>query len=196
MTAGITAPSFVFWLLCVLRVLCGESSASAAEAPPKWAVAHKTAKPMTADETRAFMKRLARYVAENHLKKDDKSPQRGMIYEYFEPARKGQHDQWVQGEARQHPGLWEQRRQKANLYANSSEAQVKAALERELALGLRTWQAVFDELGYIPTGMGEARWQRFSDSGGYAHLLKAAAHWLLYLEDKRDWELHAVPGIP
>ena len=66
------------------------------------------AKGPTADETRAFMKALAEYVAANHLKRDEKSAQRGMVYEYFDVARKGQPDQWVQGEAldTMHDGAW------------------------------------------------------------------------------------------
>lgn len=75
--------------------------------------------------------------------------------------------------------------------------QVKAVLERELAGGLRTWEAILDEYGYIPTGIGAgASWDRFSDAGGYAHLINAAAQWLLYLEGKRDWEMHRVPAAP
>ncbi|HEX7901036.1 MAG TPA: DUF1080 domain-containing protein [Planctomycetota bacterium] len=75
----------------------------------------------------------------------------------------------------------------------SSEARVKAALRRELGEGLRTWKTLFDKLGYIPTGFG--RWDTYSDAGGYAHLLKAAAQWLLVLEGKRDWEVQRVPRI-
>src|SRR3954470_6781894 len=52
---------------------------------------------LTADETRALMKRLARFVYDNHLRQDADAPQRGMVYEYFDVARKGQFDQWVQG---------------------------------------------------------------------------------------------------
>ena len=37
---------------------------------------------MTDGETRAFIRRLATYVFEHHMKRDD-SPQRGMVYEYF-----------------------------------------------------------------------------------------------------------------
>src|SRR5262245_18425051 len=72
-----------------------------------WETAWKKG-PLSADETRAFMKELARYVEDNHLKKDPKSSQRGMVYEYFDPARKGQPDQWVQGEAldTMHDGAW------------------------------------------------------------------------------------------
>ena len=48
---------------------------------PAWTRAQERP-PMTAGETRAFMKRLATYVFEHHMKRDD-SPQRGMVYEYF-----------------------------------------------------------------------------------------------------------------
>ena len=51
---------------------------------------------------------LAKFVEENHLKKDPKSEQRGMVYEYFDVQRKGRRDQWVQGEAldTMHDGAW------------------------------------------------------------------------------------------
>jgi hypothetical protein len=64
--------------------------------------------PLTPDETREFMKKLVAYVEANHLKKDPKSEQRGMTYEYFDVMRKGQPDQWVQGEAldTMHDGAW------------------------------------------------------------------------------------------
>src|SRR5436189_2483604 len=64
--------------------------------------------PLTADETRDFMKRLAKFVEDNHLKKDPKSEQKGMVYEYFDVKRKGQFDQWVQGEGldTMHDGAW------------------------------------------------------------------------------------------
>ena len=83
-----------------------------------------------------------------------------------------------------------------NLYIASREKQVKAWLEWELAGGLRTWEAIFDEMGYIPTGIGTGQhWDRFSDSGGYAHLISAAAQWILYLEGKSDWEVHGYPKV-
>ena len=97
---------------CLLVSLIASATMAAktppAEKTPAWATAHVDAKPMTADETKAFMKRLARYVFENHLKTDPKSPQRGMVYEYFHVARKGKPDQWVQGEAldTMHDGAW------------------------------------------------------------------------------------------
>lgn len=72
---------------------------------------------------------------------------------------------------------------------------VRAWLQRELGCGLRTWQNIFQEHGYVPTGIGcqsvlpGVAKEEFSDSGGYAHLITAASMWLMYLEGKRDWEL-------
>lgn len=71
---------------------------------------------------------------------------------------------------------------------------VKAWLEHELGGGLRTWEAIFKQYGYIPTGIGchstlpGTPWDEFSDNGGYAHLISAAAQWILYKEGKADWE--------
>ncbi len=83
------------------------ANARAADAPSRWASAWKDSKPLTPEQTRAFIRRLADYVIANHMKKDD-SPQRGMTYEYFEVARKGKEDQFVQGEAldTMHDGAW------------------------------------------------------------------------------------------
>ncbi len=75
-----------------------------------------------------------------------------------------------------------------NLYMTQEEEQVKSWLWYELAGGLRTWEAIFRQKGYIPTGLGEPRWERFSDTGGYAHLISAAAQYILCLEKKKDWE--------
>jgi hypothetical protein len=81
-----------------------------------------------------------------------------------------------------------------NLYFTSEEEQVKRWLAWELGGGLRTWQAIFREKGFIPTGMNAgAEWDRFSDSGGYAHLISAGAQWIFVLEGKRDWEQHGAP---
>lgn len=83
-----------------------------------------------------------------------------------------------------------------NFYLASTESQVQAWLEHELAGGLRTWEAVFRARGYIPTGIGAGGdWDRLSDSGGYAHLISAAAQWLFYLESKKDWEAQRVPAL-
>lgn len=91
--------------------------------------------------------------------------------------------------------------QTRNLYVASSAPQVIAWLEHELGAGLRTWQAVFDQVGCIPTGIGagslydDLRWDDMSDSGGYAHLISAAAQWLIYLDARRDWQLHHIPTV-
>jgi hypothetical protein len=80
-----------------------------------------------------------------------------------------------------------------------TSAGVEQWLTRELGGGLRTWEAIFDQYGYIPTGLGTGStliggaWDEFSDDGGYAHLIGAASQWLLVLEGKRDWEMHGVP---
>lgn len=73
----------------------------------------------------------------------------------------------------------------------SSEKQVRAGLGRELTGGLRTWEAIFEAKGYIPTGLGAGGdWDKFSDAGGYAHLISAANQYVLWKRKKRDWELH------
>jgi hypothetical protein len=80
-----------------------------------------------------------------------------------------------------------------NFWLASGEPQVVKQLEHELAGGLRTWEAIFDKYGYIPTGIGchsmlpGLVWDKFSDTGGYAHLITAAAQWLMYLEKRNDW---------
>ncbi len=77
----------------------------------------------------------------------------------------------------------------------SGEADVEAALERELAGGLRTWEAIFAAKGFVPTGLNVGGdWDGFSDAGGYAHLIGAAAQYLLWKDGKRDWEAHGVPA--
>jgi hypothetical protein len=84
-----------------------------------------------------------------------------------------------------------------SFYLASPESQAKAWLEHELAGGLRTWEAIFQEKGFIPTGIDAGpEWDRFSDCGGYAHLIAAAAQWLLVLGEKRDWEQQGIPSLP
>ncbi len=83
-----------------------------------------------------------------------------------------------------------------NFYLASNEDQVRVWLEHELAGGLRTWEAIFRARGYLPTGIGAGEaWDQLSDSGGYAHLMSAAAQWLFCLEGKRDWEVQRVPAL-
>src|SRR5689334_8888369 len=74
---------------------------------PAWTEAYRKA-PMNADETKAFIKQLAQFVFDHHMKKAEGSPQRGMIYEYFHVPRAGQPDQFIQGEAldTMHDGAW------------------------------------------------------------------------------------------
>lgn len=77
----------------------------------------------------------------------------------------------------------------------STEKQVQASLEKELSRGLRTWEAIFEAKGYIPTGLGAGGdWDKFSDTGGYAHLISAASQYVLWKEGKRDWETHRLPA--
>jgi hypothetical protein len=83
-----------------------------------------------------------------------------------------------------------------NIYVASDTSRVSATLASELGAGLRTWRAIFEEKGYIPAGIGTgAEWDDYSDSGGYAHLISAASQWIIYLDRKRDWELHNVPRV-
>ena len=91
--------------------------------------------------------------------------------------------------------------QRRNFYLLGDRAQVEARLAHELGCGLRTWQGVFREWGYIPTGMGcqslpigpGVTWDELSDAGGCAHLIGACAQWLHCLAGRRDWELQRVP---
>lgn len=92
----------------ILLVAAGSPLAAAEEdRDPAWAEAWK-AGPLSAEETRGFMKELAQYVFAHHFKKAEGSPQRGMSYEYFHVPRAGQPDQFVQGEAldTMHDGAW------------------------------------------------------------------------------------------
>jgi hypothetical protein len=82
-----------------------------------------------------------------------------------------------------------------NICIQSREAELVVALQRELSGGLRTWEAIFDEKGYIPTGMGtNSPKDNFSDTGGYAHLISATAQYILLLEGKKDCETLKIPA--
>ena len=80
-----------------------------------------------------------------------------------------------------------------NFYLLSSEQRVKRKLHEELAVGLANWRNIYREQGYIPSGLdrlhsvGTAKADDLSDSGGYAHLIAAAAQYPLYLDGRRDW---------
>lgn len=61
------------------------------------------------DRCKEFMRTLTDVVYDNHLKKDPKSAQKGMIYEWVVWSKRGQiPDQWVQQEGRDtmHDGAW------------------------------------------------------------------------------------------
>lgn len=92
--------------------------------------------------------------------------------------------------AQAHPGAWTKGRR---TLLTETEEQAIAALRRELGGGLRTWKAVFDDYGYIPSSIGGNakgnEYEQRSDSTGYAHLLNACAQWLNVLEGRRDWDL-------
>ena len=103
---------------------------------------------------------------------------------------------WALQALKERPGLWDEGRahvRQPDGLPQTDTAAVRAALERELGLGLRTWEAIFNEYGYIPSGIGcqsavpGVPFDRFSDTGGYAHLIAAGAQWIRYLEGKRDW---------
>ena len=181
-------------------------------AEPAWEKAHLQP-PMTAAETRQFMRELAQFVFDNHLKKKADSPQRGMVYEYLDVRRKGQFDQFVQREAldTMHDGAW-LAAALATAYRATGDPFYKEFLTRWLLPfylkmlnhsgdlftaarnDARPGAHVFDrehllqagEKGFVPY---------FWDDGGYAHLIAAAAQWLMCLEGKRDWELQHVPQV-
>lgn len=91
---------------CLLLLVCA-LPASAGTNEPAWKTAWRKP-PMTMAETRAFMKRLAAFALAHHLKRDEQSPQRGMLYEYVWVANRGTPRQWIQGEAldTMHDGAW------------------------------------------------------------------------------------------
>jgi len=98
---------------------------------------------------------------------------------------------WALRALRADPSLWDTaqaRITKPHYFPPAGTQDVIAALERELGGGLRTWEAIFDSKGYVPTGLGAGScgagfaWDELSDTGGYAHLISAASQWLLYLE--------------
>lgn len=112
---------------------------------------------------------------------------------------------WALQALRSYPEVWAHARAEAALAAKpvphlnaapeTNVEDVKQALEYEVGGGLRTWEAVFKQYGYIPTGIGcqsalpGVPWDEFSDAGGYAHLISAAAQWMLYLRGRNDWDV-------
>lgn len=118
------------FIALLLLLAVGEASrAFAVELPPAPAA---DAAPLSAEETRAFMKRLADYAVVNHMKRGD-SPQRGMMYEYFRPASRGKIEQYMQGEAldTMHDGSWFALAL-VNAYRATGDAAYKDVLVKEL----------------------------------------------------------------
>src|SRR2546430_17329580 len=92
-----------------LALLPGLLAAAAAPQPapdrdPAWAQAYRqqsiasATRRQPAVEARRFMRRLAEYVVDNHLKRG--SEQRGMIYENLDVDRRAKPDRVVEGEAK------------------------------------------------------------------------------------------------
>jgi hypothetical protein len=86
-----------------------------------------------------------------------------------------------------------------NCYLMTPASALVPALERERAGGLRTWERIFRERGYIPTGIGagsvaDRRWDDLSDSGGYAHLIAACAQYVNLKNGATDWGQWDYPG--
>lgn len=110
---------------------------------------------------------------------------------------------WALQALRAYPEVWAHAKAEAakvpkplphlNSDQEATSAELKTFFERELGGGLRTWEAIFQLYGFIPTGIGcqsvlpGVPWDEFSDTGGHAHLISAAAQWVLYLESKNDW---------
>ena len=57
-------------------------------------------------------------------------------------------------------------------------------------VGAYALQAAIAEVHARAPSTAGTDWDRFSDSGGYAHLISAAAQYLFYAQHKRDWEIH------
>lgn len=106
---------------------------------------------------------------------------------------------------KKYPDLWENGRKNVemtNLFPPESAEEVKAYLERELTGGLRTWEAIFNEYGYIPAGIDAGgksaagfEWEELSHCAGYAYLIIAASQWIFLEEGKSDWELQNLPDL-
>jgi hypothetical protein len=85
--------------------------------------------------------------------------------------------------------------QVTNLIFLSSPSTVETILRKECIEGLRFWEFILSDWGFIPSGFYPERgkngiWNGFSDTGGYAHLINATAAYSQYLQGKNDWELY------
>ena len=82
-------------LLLPLLLAFAAATLPAQQPEPAWIHAAEKRGAMSADETKAFMKRLAQHAVEHHMKKAEGSPQRGMMYEYLRWSRRGQPGQFI-----------------------------------------------------------------------------------------------------
>lgn len=104
---GFPIPNRFGTFLAVTAVLIGGPVTAQAAGPVNWASPLQE-EPLSADETRQFMRSLAQFVFEHHLKKNPNSPQCGMVYEYLDMPQRGQIDQFLEGESldTMHDGAW------------------------------------------------------------------------------------------
>ena len=94
-------PLSLLILLAALPLAAQESSHSG------WPEAADKRGPMSADEAKVFMKKLAQHAVEHHMKKSS-APQRGLMYEYVWWKQRGKPGQFIEGEAldTMHDGAW------------------------------------------------------------------------------------------
>lgn len=75
----------------------------------------------------------------------------------------------------------------------SEAARVQRRLEQTVLGSIDFWAKVWKEAGVIPSGWNtptvKAGVWAMSDAGGYAHLLKAMALWVIYQDGRREWEI-------
>jgi len=75
----------------------------------------------------------------------------------------------------------------------SETSRVQRRLEQTVLGSIDFWAKVWKDAGVIPSGWNtptvKAGGWAMSDAGGYAHLLKAMALWLIYQDGRREWEI-------
>ncbi len=75
----------------------------------------------------------------------------------------------------------------------SDAVRVQKRLEQSVLGTIDFWHKVWKETGVIPSGWPpptvEADGGTLSDAGGYAHLLKTMALWIIYQDGRREWEI-------
>ncbi len=89
----------------------------------------------------------------------------------------------------------------------SEAARVQKRLEQGVLGTIDYWHKVWKETGVIPSGwrtptVPASGWE-ISDAGGYAHLLKTMALWVIYQDGHREWEIireqfpaGSMPAVP